>query len=104
MTKPVRAPRHLSPTSRRLFADVTSSYVLEPHHVAILTKALEAFDRAEQARALVDAEGLIVLSRLNESKAHPAIPIERDSRAQFFAGMRQLGLDVESPATPSPRR
>ncbi len=83
---------------------MVSSYVLEPHHIAVLVKALEAFDRAEQARALVTAEGLIVLSRLNEPKAHPAVPIERDSRAQFFAGMKQLGLDVESPTNPSPRR
>jgi phage terminase small subunit len=93
-TKP-SPPAHLSLAARRLFSATLGDYVLEPHQVAILTKALEAFDRAEQARLLVDAEGLVIETRLGERKPHPAVSIERDSRTAFLAGMKQLGLDYE---------
>ncbi len=93
------------------------AYVLEAHHQAILTKALEAFDRAEQARAILASPpadptdpnappggGLVVRSRLGEHKAHPAIAIERDARAAFLTGIKQLGLDIEAPTTITQRR
>lgn len=89
------APRHLSAPAKRLFGDVLADYQLEAHHRAILVKSLEAWDRAETARRIVDTEGLVIETRLGEKKAHPATAIERDSRAAFLSGMRQLGLDVE---------
>jgi len=97
------APRHISAAGRRLFADVVRGYALEPHHVALLVKACEAYDRAEQARVLIDAEGLVVRSRLGEPRQHPAIPVERDSRAAFMSALKQLGLDIEPP-NPSQKR
>lgn len=104
MTRPMRAPRQLSTSSRRLFAEVISSYVLEPHHLAILTKALEALDRADQARSEIAAGPLMVQSRLGEPKAHPLLAVERDARAQFGSLMKQLGLDIDGPPPPSSRR
>jgi hypothetical protein len=68
---------------------------MEPHDLAVLTKALEAWDRAEQARTRIDADGLMVTSRLGEQKPHPLLGIERDSRTAFLARMRQLNLDYE---------
>jgi phage terminase small subunit len=88
-------PRHLSPAARRLFSATLADYQLEPFHIAILTKSLEAFDRAEQARKLVESAGILVESRLGGLVANPAVAIERDSRAAFLAGMKQLGLDYE---------
>lgn len=89
------APSHLSLPARRLFDGILELYALEGHDRALLVKALEAWDRAEQARVLVTEEGLVILSRLGERKPHPAVAIERDSRAAYMAGMRQLGLDFE---------
>src|SRR5450759_5625882 len=100
MSRPIRAPAHLSLAARKLFAAVMTTYVLEGHHVQILVKALEAFDRADAARAIVQNEGILTTSRLGEVKAHPAMAIERDSRAAFFAGIKQLGLDLEGPQPP----
>src|SRR5688572_6720409 len=91
-------PRHLSLPARRLFASVVELYELEAHDLAIFVKSLEAWDRAEQARELVAAEGLLITSRLGERKAHPAVMIERDSRTAFLSGMRQLGLDDAEPS------
>ena len=94
MTSPI-GPAHLSLPARRLFDGIHELYELQDHDRAILVKALEAWDRAEQARQLIADDGLVILSRLGERKPHPAVAIERDSRTAFLAGMRQLGLDYE---------
>jgi P27 family predicted phage terminase small subunit len=104
MTRPQRAPRHLSEAARTLYGAVTASYVLEPHHLAILTKALEAFDRAEAARVVIERDGILVTTRLGEVKPSPAVAIERDARTAFLAAIKQLGLDLEGPPPPSARR
>lgn len=92
---PSNAPTHLSLPARRLFDSVLKLYALEDHDRAILAKALEAWDRAEQARQQIDTDGLMVTSRLGEPKPHPLLSTERDSRSAFLAAMRQLGLDYE---------
>ena len=104
MTRPVRAPAHLSEASRRLYAAITGDYLLEPHHIEILTKALEARDRADEARAEIGKGSLMVTSRLGEPKPHPLLAVERDARSQFGVLMRALGLDIEGPPPPSARR
>jgi P27 family predicted phage terminase small subunit len=96
------SPKHLTLPARRLFDGIHKLYDLEPHDDAVLVKALEAFDRAEQARTILATEGLTVTSRFGELKVHPLIAVERDSRAGFLAGMRQLGLDYEP--TPAHKR
>lgn len=107
MTRPKpaqAAPQHLSAAAKRLFGAITTDYVLEAHHLAILGKALEAFDRAEAARTIVERDGIVTSSRLGEVKAHPAVAIERDARTAFLAGIKQLGLDLEGPPPPSARK
>ena len=104
MTRPTRPPRHLSPAARRLYAAILETYTLEAHHLALLTKALEALDRADAARVEIGAGPLTVLSRLGELKVHPLLAVERDNRAQFGTLMGLLGLDLEGPPPPSARR
>ncbi len=103
MSEP-RAPRHLSLAARRLYDSVTRDYELEHHHLALLVKALEAFDLANTATAIVRDEGPVATSRLGERRPHPAVGIARDARAQFGTLMKQLGLDLEGPPAPSSRR
>jgi phage terminase small subunit len=103
----MRAPRpaaHLSEPSRRLYRQILACYELEAHHLAVLTKALEALDRADQARAEIGTGPLAITSRLGEVKPHPLLAVERDARAQFGTLMKQLGLDVEGPPPPRSRR
>jgi len=64
--RPPAAPRHLSKPAARLFLAVSRAFVMEPHDLAVLAKALEAWDRAEQARARIEVDGLMVTSRLGE--------------------------------------
>jgi phage terminase small subunit len=99
---PLAAPAHLSAPARELWRAILKDYQLEPHHMATLQKALEAFDRAEQARDIIAREGLTVEGRYG-SRPNPCVSIERDSRAAFLQGLRQLHLDLEGPP-PSARR
>ena len=89
------SPKHLTPPARRLFDAILELYELAEHDRAVLVKALEAWERAEQARLLIAANGLLVTSRLGELRAHPAVAIERDARHAFLVAMKQLGLDYE---------
>ncbi len=102
MDKKMRAPRHLSTPSRTWWESVVSSYELEPHHIRLLTHAAESWDRAAEARKLVDKEGIVILDRFGQQKEHPATRIERDSRLTFAKLLRELALDVEAPDAARP--
>jgi P27 family predicted phage terminase small subunit len=95
--KPVCAPEGLAPSTASWFRSVCKDYVLEPHHVRLLTMACRAWDRSEQARQMLDDEGLTTRDRYGTAKAHPAVAIERDCRTQFARLVRELDLDVEAP-------
>jgi phage terminase small subunit len=71
---------------------VLAGYVLEEHHVRILTLAGEAWDRCAEARERIAKDGLTVDGR-EAMKTHPCVAIERDARAAFARLVAQLGLD-----------
>jgi len=98
----VDAPDFLSLESRIWWADVCSTFVLEPHHVMLLTAACGAWDRLNEARELLDVEGLTSTDKYLRCKPHPAINVERDSRLAFARLLRELDLDSE-PAAASRR-
>lgn len=91
-------PEHLSDAARAWWASVVADYDLEPHHIELLTLAAEARDRAEQARRLIEAEGLIVATTTGGTKTHPAVAVERDSRIAFARLLRELDLEADAPA------
>jgi P27 family predicted phage terminase small subunit len=91
-----KPPKALSSAAKRLWRGLVEEYDLaDVAALAILTAALEAFDRAAAAKALPDADGPVVEDRWGQKKAHPAASIERDSRAAFLAAVKQLNLDIE---------
>lgn len=98
---PPEPPAHLSTGSAALWRDVLEEYQLEAHHLAVLQAACEAKDRMDQARAAIDKDGAYVVGRFGP-KAHPAIAVERDSRLAMVRCLRELGLDLEAPATSRP--
>ena len=97
--KKPRAPAHLEPATRAWWASVAADYDLEPHHYRLLTLAGEAWDRCDQARALIATDGLVFRDDRNNVRAHPAVNIEKDSRIAFARLLRELDLDVEPPAS-----
>jgi len=95
MTLPAPPP-HLSPSAARWWSSTVEAFALEPHHYRLLQLCLEAWDRCQAARELLDKEGLTVAGR-EGVKPHPAIAIERDSRLAVARLLRELDLDVEPP-------
>ena len=102
--KVIKAPKHLKPDTGKWFKSVIKDYELEPHHIRLLTLAGEAWDRCQEAREIVDKEGLTAKDRFGQLRQHPAISIERDCRIAFARLLRELNLDVESPETPRPNQ
>jgi hypothetical protein len=97
----IKPPPHLRPATRDWFASVIADYELEEHHLRLLTLAGEVWDRGQQAREVLDREGLTYLDRFSAPRARPEIAIERDSRIAFARLVRELALDVETPPEPS---
>jgi len=93
-----RAPAHLQEETRRWWRQVMADYVLESHHIKLLTAAAEAWDRLQQAREAIDREGITIPTGGGGLKAHPAVAIERDSRLAYARLLRELDLD----AAPAP--
>jgi phage terminase small subunit len=90
------APQHLTAPSKAIYRRVMEDFQLakEPHAVRILVLALEASDRAEQARTAIAREGLLVNDRFGQARPHPAIMIERDARLAVARLFRELSLDA----------
>ena len=94
---------HLAPESRRFWRQIAVNFELEPHHFALLTLALEAWDRGQQARvALAKAGSLTFEDRFGQPHARPEVAMERDARLSFARLLREIGLD--GAATPEVAR
>jgi phage terminase small subunit len=91
-TKP---PKHLKPTTRKWFERVCTTFMLEDHHVRLLTLAAQAWDQAEAARIVLGKKGLTYVDRFGAPRARPEVAIERDARLAFARLLRALNLDSE---------
>ena len=92
----MKIPPHLTASTRDWFASVIATYELEPHHLRLLTLACEAWDRTQEARAILDERGLSYQDRFGAPRTRPEIAVERDSRLAFARLIRELDLDVEA--------
>jgi phage terminase small subunit len=100
--KEPKPPKFLRPATKKWWKTVVSRWILEDHHVRLLTLAAGAWDRAEQARELLAKHGLTFIDgKLNRPVARPEVAIERDSRLAFARLLRELDLDITVPAAES---
>ena len=98
----VPIPDHLSAESTALWRELHEALDFGPAEVKVLRLALEALDRASQARRLLKREGMTYLDRFGAPHAHPAVKIERDSSnaaARLFA---HLALPEDAGASSDP--
>jgi phage terminase small subunit len=98
----VKPPKHLRPATSQWFSQIIADYELESHHIRLLTKACESWDRSEQAREGLLKHGLTFEDRFGSPHARPEIAIERDSRLAFARLIREIGLDVSTPTDTRP--
>ncbi len=94
LKQPISAPNHLKTATQKWFVSVIEEYVLEAHHIRILTLACEAWDRGQTARSAIEKFGMVYTDRYDCPKPRPEIGIERDSRIAFARLLRELGLDI----------
>lgn len=92
--KSILPPKHLPADTAAWFGIVIKDYELDSHHIRLLLKACEAWDRSEQAREAIAAHGMTYVDRFGSPRARPECAIERDSRSAFARLVRELGLDV----------
>ena len=95
-----RAPRHLQPATRKWFRWVVREWSLEPHHERVLIAACESWDRYQEAREILQVEGLTYTDRFGAPRARPEVGIERDNRVAFLRSLRELDLDIDPPTQP----
>ena len=98
MSDNAEAPAHLREPTRAWWESVVVGFVLEEHHVRLLTLAAEAWDRCEQAREALAEHGLTFDDRFGQPRARPEVAIERDARTGFARILRELALDVSGPS------
>jgi hypothetical protein len=90
-------PKHLRAATARWWSSIAAEYVLESHHVRLLTHAAECWDRAAEAREALAKLGTTYMDRFGQPHARPEIGIERDSKTLFARLLRELALDVIEP-------
>jgi len=90
------ASKHLSDEAKKIWKEILSEYeIQDAAGLRILRVSLESFDRAQAAREAIDRDGMTLVDKFSQIKSHPLLPIERDSRAAFLAGLKALNLDIE---------
>lgn len=99
-------PKHLRADTKRWFAGIVEEFDLDSHHLRLLVKASEAYDRSEEAREAIAKFGMVYENRFGAPVARPECGIERDSRLAFARLVREIGLDVSPPndSRPAPLR
>jgi P27 family predicted phage terminase small subunit len=90
----VKPPKHLRAPTALWWSEILAEYDLDSHHVRLLTKSCESWDRSEQAREALLKYGLTFDDRFGSPHARPEVAIERDSRLAFARLVREIGLDV----------
>src|SRR5262245_1485888 len=100
--KPPKPPKQLSAATKKWWSGIVTAFVFEPRDLPMLTAAGEAWDRARQARDLLDQDGLTFRSKSGEIKRHPACQIEHDAMIRYARLMRELNLATEPPQDTRP--
>lgn len=91
-------PEHLSPESAALWREIVTMYEFGPEGFPILEGALQARDRATEAREEIQRTGLLFVNQeTGTPHRNPMIAVERDALREFRLAWRQLDLDIAPP-------
>jgi len=88
-------PDHLGECERQIWGHVLADFDLSTETaIHVLTTALEAHQRAREARETISREGMQLPGRDGQAKVHPLLAVERDARAAWLASLKALGLEL----------
>jgi phage terminase small subunit len=81
----ITAPEHLSERSKELWRQLQPVHAKSLGRQELLRVGLEALDRCDQARSLIDAEGMTSITESTKAvHVHPGTRIEREARMQVI--------------------
>ena len=80
----------LSDSARYFWDQVTEAYDVPPDGRRLLLLACQAWDRSQEAKAVLDSKGVTYVDRFGTPRQRPEVAIERDSRLAFARLMRDL--------------
>lgn len=84
-TLQIEPPKHLSERAQSLWREIVPRRAKSAERIALVQTALEALDRADQAREVVAAEGMTVRTeKTGTAHAHPLLKVEAESRKTFM--------------------
>lgn len=91
-----KAPGHLTDEGRQWWRRIVKEYGIDDDAgLLLLQTGLEAFCRMRECQAVISTDGAVIKDRFDQPKPHPLLSVERDSRAQMLAALKQLNLDLE---------
>ena len=77
-------PEGLSERSAALPDEIVPKRARSAGRIALFEEALRALDRADAARAIVEAEGMTFETKTTKAAhVHPAVKVEREARQAF---------------------
>ena len=88
----MKIPEHLSEQSREWFKRIVAEFELGDADLLVLQAAAEAWDRTQQARAILATEGITFIDNRKAIRPHPAVQIESTNRTLFARLVRDLNL------------
>ena len=95
MKRTGKPPKGLSSDAKGLWVRLVEEYEIDDAAgLAILAAGLESFDRANEAKKVLDKEGPIMTDRWGQKKPHPGVGVEIANRAAYLNAIRLLNLDV----------
>lgn len=73
--------------------EMRAGWEYTPGEREILLVAAASWDRWRQAKALIDADGIVIYDRFDQARPHPACVVEHDSRSAFLVAMSKLHFE-----------
>lgn len=87
---------HIRKESRAEVRRLIDEYGIDDAGGLLLLQTFADADTTERsAQDVVNADGLTIVDRFEQKKAHPLLTVIRDSRAQKMAALKALCLDLE---------
>lgn len=94
-------PEHLSDARKAIWADVVQAFDPPTDALAVLELYCVSLDRAEEARKVLDVEGLTYIDRFDKPKEHPLVAVEHNATLRACRCWRDLNLEADvAPASP----
>jgi phage terminase small subunit len=88
----IDVPEHLSKDSAAWFKRTAAEFLLGDADLLVLQAAAESWDRCQEARQILERDGLTFVDNRKAIRPHPCVAIEAQHRTLFARLVRDLNL------------